>query len=256
MGRSPAEPLSSPPLRTTSERAAVLDALRDQPLTPRGLLRNASNGTLLVRVGGGDLHGVYKPRAGERPLWDFSRGTLGRREVAAYLVSELLRWGVVPPTVWRDGPAGEGSVQVFVAHDPRAHYFVLVEDESHHPSLARMALFDLVVNNADRKGSHVLWGADGMIVGVDHGLTFHVEPKLRTVIWELGGHPIPAAWRADLRRLASALAEGSAPEVAGLAQLLGEAELEMLAFRAEALAEWEALPDLPEDERPYPWPPL
>jgi uncharacterized repeat protein (TIGR03843 family) len=251
MDRSAAEPLSSPPLVSAADRAAVADELRDQPLTPRGLLRNASNGTLLVRVGSGDLHAVYKPRTGERPLWDFPRGTLGRREVAAYVTNELLGWHVVPPTVWRSGPAGEGSVQVFVAHDPREHYFVLVEDEANHESLARMALFDLLVNNADRKGSHVLAGADGLIVGVDHGLTFHVEPKLRSVIWELGGYPIPAAWQADLGRLAGTLAAG---DPGPLAELVSGAELEMLAYRAEALAGWDALPDLPEEDRPYPWP--
>jgi uncharacterized repeat protein (TIGR03843 family) len=258
MDRSTAEPLTSPPLASAAQRAAVTARLQQEPLTPMGLLRNASNGTLLVQVGevGDPLYAVYKPRAGERPLWDFPRGTLSRREVAACLVSDLLGWDVVPPTVWRDGPMGVGSVQAFVAHDPREHYFVLVEDPAHHESLARMALFDLLVNNADRKGSHVLRAPEGQILGVDHGLTFHVEPKLRTVIWDLGGYRVKGAWRGDLRRLADALDTAGDPAAVAVGDLLGATESAMLTARAQTLAGWEALPEVDEDERPYPWPPL
>lgn len=239
---------------------AVAEALADGELSPLGLLTNASNSTLLCRLGpsrdGGTVHAVYKPRRGERPLWDFPIGTLCQREVAAHVVSRFLGWDLVPPTVLRDGPYGPGSVQLFVPHDPREHYFVLVEDETHDEALARVALFDLLVNNADRKGSHVLLGAaDGRIHGIDHGLTFHVQPKLRTVIWEFAGRPISAEEHADLRRLAEAMTTAG-PLSADLCDLLNPAEVDVLAARAAVLAETPALPDIDEDRRPYPWPPL
>ncbi|HVL98303.1 MAG TPA: SCO1664 family protein [Egibacteraceae bacterium] len=236
----------------------VLPLLAEAPLAVRGYLTEASNHTLLVRVGEkrDRLHAIYKPRRGERPLWDFPHGTLCRREVAAYAVSEFLGWRIVPPTVLREGPLGLGSVQLFVPHDPSRHYFVLVEDPQHHPPLARMAFFDLLVNNADRKGSHVLHGGDGHIWGVDHGLTFHVRTKLRTVIWELGGTPLPAALRADLARLRRAVAQPADALVQQLEELLSPTEIEVLGLRAAALTEVAALPDVDERHRPYPWPPL
>lgn len=232
-------------------------------LEPVAYLGNASNVTVLVRVGGGEApeHAVYKPRAGERPLWDFDEGTLCQREVAAHVVSEFLGWGLVPETILRDGPLGPGSVQRFVDHDPRCHYFTLVTDERHHEQLVRMALFDLLVNNADRKASHVLLGEGERLYGCDHGLTFHLLPKLRTVIWDFAGAPL-AAWHDDLGRLVDAL-RGSAPpaavapalDLAGeLAALLAPEEIEALTRRAELLRNTSALPDVPEDRRPYPWP--
>jgi len=239
----------------------VLDALRDGELRPRGFLTNASNHTILCQLGeagdGAALHAVYKPREGERPLWDFETGTLCQREVAARAVSAFLGWDLVPPTVLRDGPFGEGSVQLFVPHDPRRHYFVLVEDDVHDDALARMALFDLLVNNTDRKGSHVLLGEqDGRIHAIDHGLTFHAQPKLRTVIWDFAGWPIDDALHADLRRLVEAVGAGAEDPCAQLSALLLPAEVRALVRRAEVLAELPALPDVDEDRRPYPWPPL
>jgi uncharacterized repeat protein (TIGR03843 family) len=235
------------------------ELLATASITPRGFLANASNHTLLVQVGARALgvHAVYKPRSGERPLWDFPDGTLARREAAAFLVDRFLGWGIVPPTVLRtDGPMGAGSVQLFVPHNPELHYFVLVEDRDNHVALARMALFDLVVNNADRKASHVLLADDGRILGVDHGLTFHVEPKLRTVIWELGGRELDPAWRRDLARLATALADESSDLVGSLAPLLSAEEIGALAHRASILRGLRALPEVEPDRRPYPWPPL
>ncbi len=237
----------------------VLDLLSTARVTPRGFLANASNHTLLVQVGAAALgvHAVYKPRRGERPLWDFPSGTLCNREAAAYVVSDFLGWGVVPPTVLRDdGPMGPGSLQLFVAHDPELHYFVLVEDREHHAPLARMALFDLLVNNADRKASHVMLGEDGVLRGCDHGLTFHTEPKLRTVIWELGGRTIPQEQRADVGRLAAAVEDRTHPVTAQLLALLDPAEVEALRERAEILRSLRRLPDVDPHERPYPWPPL
>lgn len=235
----------------------VRQVLADSPLTVHGRIVNASNGTMLVQADDADdVLAVYKPRAGERPLWDFPPGTLHLREVAAYEISAYLGWEVVPPTILRDGPFGPGSVQLFIDHDPRRHYFVLLEDETHDAALAQMAAFDLVVNNADRKGGHVLLDPDGHIWGCDHGLTFHEQTKLRTVIWEFGGMRLPAQWIDDLRRLVRDLGVSGSSISACLHALLTPDECVMLARRAQALATAAALPDLPEQDRPYPWPPI
>ena len=239
-------------------------ALAEGELRPLGFLDNASNHTLLVQIGAptDGRFAVYKPRAGERPLWDFPTGTLCQRETAAFEVSEALGWHLVPPTVLRaDGPAGIGSLQRFVPHDPERHYFALVEAGERTQALARMAVFDLLVNNADRKASHVLVpdeedAAPQGILGCDHGLCFHPEPKLRTVIWDLGPVAVPAAWREELARLAEALADADSALTTRLGRLLEADELAALARRARALAELEALPDLDPQQRPYPWPPL
>lgn len=235
-----------------------LAALARQALVVQGRLAGASNHTLLVQVGASDEQrlAVYKPRSGERPLWDFPRGTLCDREVAAYVVSEALGWGLVPPTVLRDdAPSGPGAVQRFVPHDPERHYFALVDEGGHERRLAQMALFDVLINNADRKASHVMAAGDGRLLGIDHGLTFHTEPKLRTVIWDLGGYDVEAAWREDLARLADDVA-GDGDVRRRLAELLTGEELAVLAERAAALAELTTLPALPPQRRPYPWPPL
>ncbi len=234
----------------------ALEVLAHADLDVLGLISEASNQTLLCAVGGHvDTYAVYKPAHGERPLWDFPDGTLHRREVAAYRLSAHLGWGVVPPTVLRNGPLGPGSLQLFVPHDPADHYFSLVEDARWHPQLVRLAVFDLVTNNTDRKGGHILRGlVDDRLYGIDHGLTFHVQPKLRTVVWDLGGHPVPPPLRDDLAALAGRLDRADPPD--GLADLLAPAELVVLAQRARRLARLEALPEVPPDRRPYPWPPL
>ena len=235
-----------------------LTALAQQPLTVHGRLAGASNHTLLVQVGEAEQQrlAVYKPRSGERPLWDFPHGTLCDREVAAYVVSEALGWGLVPSTVRRDdAPHGPGAVQRFVDHDPERHYFALIDEGGYERALAQMAVFDVLVNNADRKASHVMATAEGGVLGIDHGLTFHPQPKLRTVIWDMAGHDVAEAWRRDLASLAEQLARDSdAREL--LSGLLADGELAALAQRAAALAELTALPDLPPRQRPYPWPPL
>ena len=235
----------------------VRRALAESPLTVHGRIVNASNGTLLVEADDAkDVLAVYKPARGERPLWDFPPATLHLREVAAFEVSDYLGWEVVPPTLLRDGPFGPGSVQLFIEHDPRQHYFVLVQDPAHRDALARMAAFDLVVNNADRKGGHVLRDADGHLWGCDHGLTFHEQTKLRTVIWELGGRPLAPRWCDDLRRLAADVTSPESAIYARLAGLLSPREITVLGQRAEALVAAGVLPDLDPDERPYPWPPI
>ena len=247
-------------------QAATLRRLDCAELVPRGYLAGASNSTLLCDLVGADEEGtdvvaaVYKPRAGERPLWDFPRGTLADREVAAYLVSQMLGWGIVPPTVLREGPAGVGSVQAFVPHDPRVHYFMLVEDECWHAELARIAVFDMLINNTDRKGSHILVVNEGVgagsLRGIDHGVTFHPQPKLRTVVWDLGARPFEASWHDDLRLLAEQLRDPDGGDAAQLCDLLSPREVAVTAARAEALLGMQRLPDLDEGRRPYPWPPL
>jgi uncharacterized repeat protein (TIGR03843 family) len=156
-----------------------------------GLLPGSTNYAFLARAttGGEELLTVYKPRRGETPLWDFPRGTLCQREVAAYVLSRELGWPNIPATVLREGPEGIGSVQRFVAFDPEQHYFTL--EGTREDDFRRIALFDLVVNNADRKGGHCLLSPDGTIWVIDHGVCFHEEPKLRTVIWSFVGEPIP-----------------------------------------------------------------
>jgi uncharacterized repeat protein (TIGR03843 family) len=208
----------------------------------------ASNGTFLVSVTLGDDQqaAIYKPHRGERPLWDFPDG-LYRREVAAYEVSTALGWGIVPETVLReDVPLGPGSLQRFVEADFEQHYFTLLDEGAWHDELRRVAVFDLVVNNADRKSGHCLV-AEGRIWGIDHGLCFHVQSKLRTVIWDFGGTEIPADLRADLARFA-----GAPPAI--LEELLNPSEVETLRKRAGAVARLERFPNPDPDSRPYPWP--
>ena len=195
----------------------------------------ASNATVLAKLTHEGLEGlaVYKPARGERPLWDFPDGTLYRREVAAYLVSEQLGWRLVPPTLARDGPLGVGSVQLYVDADPEVTAFELLGDGN--PSMARIAAFDVVTNNADRKAGHCLAGQDGHVWAIDHGLCFHVQAKLRTVLWDLAGDRLEPADLADLEALAAEATGGGALS-AGLGELLDPDEVAAMARRARALA--------------------
>lgn len=210
----------------------------------------SSNATLLVTVRCGDeeMRAIYKPESGERPLWDYPGG-LWRRELAAYRASEALGWGIVPETVERqDAPMGPGSLQRFIEDaDFEQHYFTLIEDVATHDQLRRMCVFDLVINNADRKGGHCLVTPDGKIFGIDHGLTFQVGPRLRTVIWDFGGQPIPDVWRADLLRVADS-------DLAEFTDLLDEAELDAFRRRLRGVADLPCIPLVSEDYRHYPWP--
>ncbi len=209
----------------------------------------SSNATFLVEVALDAAQGlaVYKPARGERPLWDFPPG-LFKRELAAWLLSEALGWGLVPPTVVRDdAPYGPGALQHFVEADFEQHYFTLVRDPAHHGLLQRICVFDLLANNADRKSGHCLLGPDGRIYAIDNGLCFHVEPKLRTVVWDFGGTAIPEALVADVRRLVRAGLPGA------LGELLEPAERKALLARARRLVEEGEFPADTGGHR-YPWP--
>jgi uncharacterized repeat protein (TIGR03843 family) len=227
---------------------SALDLLARGEMTLRGRLPWSTNRTFLVGLAldGTSGLGVYKPGAGERPLWDFPPG-LFRREVAAYHLSEALGWALVPPTVERAGPLGEGSVQLFVPADFAQHYFTLVEDPASHPDLRRICAFDLIANNADRKAGHCLRGLDGRIRAIDNGLCFHVEPKLRTVVWAFAGEAIPDEVLADVRRL---LARGLPRALEGR---LDPDEGRALLRRAAALAAGRRFPD-DGGASDYPWP--
>jgi hypothetical protein len=191
---------------------------------------------------------VYKPRRGERPLWDFPRGTLCQREVASHLVSEALGWAIVPPTLLRSGPLGEGMVQVFVEHDPENHYFTL--REAVPDRFRQFALFDVVANNADRKSGHCLLDADGHVWGIDHGVTFHASVKLRTVIWDFEGERIAKHLASDLARLDESFDGDLGCRLAGL---LAPAEVEAARRRLQWLLSRRVFPS-PSTDYPYPWP--
>jgi hypothetical protein len=220
-----------------------------------GLMPNASNYTFLARcrLGEDETLAIYKPARGESPLWDFPDGTLHLREVAAFVVARSLGWPNVPPTVARDGPEGPGSVQRFVVFEPQQHYFTL--EAARAEDFRRVALFDLVVNNADRKAGHCLLGEDDRIWVIDHGVCFHEEPKLRTVIWEFVGETFPDGAERDLRAFVEDLeSEGRAARELG--SLLARQEMEALATRTRRLIASGVFPQPEPGDRPFPWPPI
>jgi uncharacterized repeat protein (TIGR03843 family) len=240
----------------SDDDASTLDMLRllsEGDMRLVGLLPNASNYTFLADVRHGDraTFAVYKPRDGETPLWDFPDGTLCRREVAAFLLAQALGWPSVPPTVLRDGPHGVGSVQRFVDADPTEHYFTLRDRslEAFRP----VAAFDVLANNADRKGGHCLLDTRGDIWVVDHGVCFSSEPKLRTVIWDFAGDPLSPTLLTDVRRVAEELRSGDLRD--RLLELLAKPEVEATRRRSERLVESGRYPQ-PGRERSYPWPPV
>lgn len=237
------------------ESPLVLQLLANAEITAIDLAPEGSNYTFVAQLDGGEAGqwlGIYKPRRGEIPLRDFPDGTLYKREYAAYVVSEALGWDFVPPTVVREGQHGVGTMQLFVASVRTENYFSFREQRV--DDLQRMALFDALANNADRKGSHCLLGLDGRMWGIDHGLTFHHVPKLRTVIWDYQGTPIPQPLLADLDGfLIDLTRNGEAAQA--LAPLLHPVELEALAQRCRTLLTERTYP-LPGPYRSVPWPPL
>lgn len=274
---------------TVKSRMTPPDAeriLQRGELTALGRIRSASNATFLceAELDGALLHCVYKPISGEAPLWDFPDGTLAGRELAAYLVSAALGWNLVPHTIIRDGPAGPGMVQRWVdqpgdalsetepppgpdlvdlvpagrvpagylpilrAYDHKGDEVVLVHADD--ARLHRLAVFDVLINNADRKGGHVLAGADGQVYGVDHGVSLHAEDKLRTVLWGWAGKPIDDDVLGAVAALRDALRDGLA---AMLAPHLTRPEIAALQARVVELLDNPIMPS-PDRHRPIPWP--
>jgi len=231
--------------------AETSELLRRGDLNVRGRMPWSSNGTFLVDVclDGEATQAVYKPHRGERPLWDFPGG-LYKREVAAYELSALLGWDLVPLTILRaEGPMGEGSLQQFVPADFEQHYFTLYETGGYTDQLQAMCVFDLLANNTDRKSGHCLLDEHGQVWGIDNGLTFHQEFKLRTVIWEFGGEPIPDGLLEDVSQL---LEDGLSPP---LIALLDPFERDAVLTRARAVLADGHFPVDHSGHR-YPWPPV
>lgn len=235
-----------PEIEAVLERAEI----EEHALIPSG-----SNYVFLLKLRDaqeGEGLAVYKPRKGEAPLWDFPSGTLYKRERAAYLLSRALGWEFIPPTIVRNGPYGTGMVQLFIPNDARQHFFTLRDE--HEAEMRRIAVFDAIANNADRKGGHCLSGPDGRIWGIDHGLTFHESDKLRTVIWDYSGEQIEPVLLGDLQRLSTQLNCESAVRAA-LKELLRGAEFDALRRRLERLIRKPQYPK-PGLSRSVPWPPV
>jgi uncharacterized repeat protein (TIGR03843 family) len=257
------------------------ELLAQGELTVRGRIRGASNAVLYcaVELDGQSVTCVYKPVAGERPLWDFPDGTLAQREVAAYEVSRATGWDLVPPTVLRDGPYGEGMCQLWVEADPAVELLALVEGDepgpgwkavgfaevatgrtallvhADDPRLRRLAVLDAMINNADRKGGHLLPTVDGQLYAIDHGVTFNAEDKLRTLLWGWASEPLTGEALGVLRRISADLADGGAL-AARLAGLITAAELAALRARVTALLRTGRHPE-PSGQWPaIPWPPV
>ena len=233
----------------------VISLLTNGTLTLEGVMPWSSNYTFLALVAEGELEllAIYKPCKGERPLWDFPHGTLCKREVAAYVVSEALGWSLVPPTVLREGPHGIGSVQLFIDCDPGQHYFTLKDE--HAEEFKRVAVFDALLNNTDRKGGHCLIDHAGKIWAIDHGVTFHCEPKLRTVIWDYAGQTIPDALLADLKRLQQTIRSND-PVALRLRELISRHEIDALLGRLKELIDTGIFPEPSSDWYTIPWPPV
>ncbi len=235
----------------------TLSVLRTAELDPVGWLAGSSNHAMVVvaRAEGRELLAVWKPTAGERPLFDFPIGTLTRREVAAFLVSEALGWRIVPPTLLRDGPAGEGMLQAWIEVDPTVDVVAMVNDDD--PRLRRVAAFDAIVNNTDRKAGHLLPVQGGHLYAVDHGVTFSTVPKLRTVLWAWEGEPFDDEETAGLARVASALgtARRPGPLATALAELIAAREIQATRVRVAELVAAGTFPSPNPDWPAIPWPP-
>lgn len=239
------------------ESEIILDVLQQADCTLQGQFVNGSNYTFFLdlKAPWGLMQAVYKPVRGETPLWDFPTGSLAKREVAAYLISEALGWHIVPPTVFRKRklPFGAGSVQEFIDHDPQHHYFNLSPAEKDR--LRPVAVFDCLINNADRKGSHILQSTNGRVYCIDHGVCFHVEDKLRTVIWDFACQAIPPELLADLGHLVDKLAP-EMPLTLELRPYLRIGEIKALRKRAEVLIKTGVFPQTDNTRRQFPWPPV
>jgi uncharacterized repeat protein (TIGR03843 family) len=244
----------------------ILRILTEGDMSSLGQMPWGSNYTYLVQLSDPktrnkagheqvEMLAVYKPRRGEAPLWDFPSGTLCLREYAAFLVSEALGWSIVPPTVLRNGEIGFGSVQLFIDNDPNQHFFTFREEADVCDRLQRIALFDLVTNNADRKSGHCLRDTEGRVWAIDHGICFNSDYKLRTVIWDFAGQPIPKDMLADLHNLRAQMAD-SKPMGKALRKLLDDDEVRAFEKRIDGLLKIKTFPSPNRYERSVPWPPV
>lgn len=238
------------------DKVELLTALQQGEITLQGQFLHGSNYTFLGDLSYGErpLRVVYKPARGEQPLWDFPTGSLSKREVAAFVLSEALGWALVPPTIYRrKGPMGPGSLQLFIEHDDDYHYFNF--NEADHQRLRPTMLFDFLINNADRKGSHIIIDQDQHIWLIDHGVCFHIEDKLRTVIWDFASEPIPQSLLDDVNRLLPELHKDQLFYQELSVYLSGE-EIRAIEKRAKKIVASGFFPRPPDERRAYPWPPV
>ena len=236
------------PSNELNPESNIVHALEHGDITIIGRMPHSSNATFLVAVQCDEtsFQAIYKPLRGERPLWDFEPG-LHRREIAAYMLSQAMGINMVPPTMLREGPLGEGSLQHFIDADVEQHYFTIFEQrEDLHDQLRAMCVFDIVANNTDRKAGHCLLGLDDKVWGIDHGVCFAADFKLRTVIWEFGGEPLPDHLRASIEPLIETIP-------LNIATLLSSDEVSALQERVQWLCEGGAFPIDRSGSR-YPWP--
>lgn len=239
------------------DKIFIINALRKGEIDLKGQFLMGSNYTFLVGLNYQDqsMVAVYKPVRGEQPLWDFPEGTLAKREVAAYLLSEILGWELVPPTVFRrQAPLGAGSLQFFIDHDPEYHYFNFSDEDRQR--LRPMAVFDLLLNNADRKGSHILRDAENHLWLIDHGVCFHTDDKLRSVVWDFSGEALPENLVTELYQLVVDLQNMEIRPVKELYKMLIDSEVNGIIRRAQRLLNSKKFPHPSKSTRPYPWPPI
>jgi hypothetical protein len=247
------------------DEATLLCLLAEGELLIEGRIAWGSNYTFLGRIvpaapgaaeaapeGDEGVVVIYKPQRGEQPLWDFPAGTLCQRERAAWIIGRTSGWNLVPPTILRDGRFGWGSVQLFVPHDPANHFFTFQDDPALYPQLQQIVLFDLMVNNADRKSGHVLLDDSGKLWAIDHGICFHAEDKLRTVIRDFAGQPVSPELQEGVARIEHALADG--PVLDELTVLLTPRELRSLRRRVQQVRQIARFP-YPRSGS-VPWPPV
>lgn len=228
---------------------SLIELFTNGDIEVQGRMPYSSNATLLVSVThqGQEARGIYKPEQGERPLHDFPAG-LFRREVAMFRLADALGWSVIPPTALVDGPFGAGSLQAFVNADFEQHYFTLFEDNIAIEDLQKLCVIDLIANNTDRKSGHCLLAEDGHVYGIDHGLAFHAQWKLRTVMWDFVGDPLPGDIIADVTDLVSAGLPSH------LTELLDPLEADAILTRAKAVLEIGTFPEDDTGGHRYPWP--
>lgn len=242
--------------RIELDAESILELLTHGEIEVEGLLPYSSNYTMLALVTHHDACAlaVYKPRRGERPLWDFPRGTLYQREIAAYLVSEALGFHLVPPTIRREGPHGIGALQLFIENDQESHLLTMQREGCYDDALQQVAAFDCLINNADRKSGHCLKGNDGRLWSIDHGICFHEEDKLRTVLWDFVGQPFPPDITDALRCFRNHLNNDDAL-MQMLIELLSTTELRALKQRLNQMINTGVYP-YPGSGPHIPWPPV